>query len=234
MTTPTDATTGSAAAIKLLNLHIQQFVQVAEIAKKTGHTVPSDTKSWSQILVTTLTGIQGLGRKKGADLIDGSDVKAANLWEAIDTPRFNGVLKTGRLSKTSRTPDDVTALDSVPYLFFVMWDSTPKENKPRCRIWVVRPKDDPLFRKLATAWYKSRAGGDTSNNFQLHPPRNVDHDRFVNGWGTLSYPLLFSAVYDKNLSSYLVETFNPAALNSGACSECEGDAFTALDTFTAQ
>lgn len=228
MASPTDA------AVKLLNLHLQQFLDVAEIARKTGHTVPSDTRSWSQILVTTLTGIQGLARKKGADLIDGSDVKAANLWEAIDTPRFNGVLKTGRLSKTSRTLDDVTALDSMPYLFFVMWDSTPQEKKPRCRVWVVRPRKDPLFRRLATAWYKDRAGGRTSNNFQLHPPRNVDHDRFVNGWGTLSYPLLFCAIYDADRSSYTVSQYNLTALESGACSECEIEVFRALDTFTAQ
>src|SRR4051812_30511354 len=101
---------GTEATIKLLNIHLRQFMEVAEVARLTKHTAPTDTKSWSQIIVTSLTGISGLGRKKGADLMDGSDVKAANTWEAIDTPRFNGVLKTGRLSATSKNPDDVSAL----------------------------------------------------------------------------------------------------------------------------
>ena len=57
--------------------------------------MPVDLRGWSQIIVSVLTGIKGIARKKGADLEDGSDVKAANTWEAIDTPRFNGVIKAG-------------------------------------------------------------------------------------------------------------------------------------------
>lgn len=208
------------AVVDLLNAHLRQFMEVAEIARETGHTVPSDTKSWSQILITTLTGIKGMKRKKGADLADGSDVKAANIWEAIDTPRFNGVLRTGRLSIASRTPDDVTALDKQPYLFFTLWDYTPKEKKPRCRVWVVRTKEDALFRALAASWYKDRAGKKTSNNFQLHPPRNEDHDRFRNTWGTLSYPLLFCAIYDDKRKTYEVKHNDPKMLTAGTCREC--------------
>ena len=47
-------------------------------------------------------------RKKGADLGDGSDVKGANTWKAIDTPRFNGVLKAGTKSSVS---DKIDSLD---------------------------------------------------------------------------------------------------------------------------
>ena len=64
--------------IEFLNLHRQAFFDAAPYADETEHPNPSDSKSWSQILVSLLTDTKGLARKKGADLADGSDVKAAN------------------------------------------------------------------------------------------------------------------------------------------------------------
>src|SRR5437773_9454414 len=125
-------------AMQLLEAHHVAFWTAKEYADPTGHTVPCDTKSWSQILVSVLTGLDGRARKKGSDLSDGSDVKAANTWSAIDTPRFNGVLPAGRKSKTSSKPGDISALDATPYIFFVLWDEAKPDNLPRCRIWVVR------------------------------------------------------------------------------------------------
>ena len=87
--------------IKLLDMHYDAFFSIAAVAKKTGHPVPTDTRGWSQIIVSVLTGIDGIQQKKGADLEDGSDVKGANTWEAIDTPRFNGVVKAGTLAEHS-------------------------------------------------------------------------------------------------------------------------------------
>ena len=75
--------------LSVLDMHYSSFHAIARIAEDTGHTVPTDTKSWSEILVSLLTGLHGRNRKKGSDLADGSDVKAANIWHAIDTPRFN-------------------------------------------------------------------------------------------------------------------------------------------------
>ncbi|MYI47928.1 MAG: MamI family restriction endonuclease [Rhodospirillaceae bacterium] len=106
------------------------------MARKTGHPVPTDTRGWSQIIVSVLTGIKGIDRKKGADLEDGSDVKGANTWEAIDTPRFNGVIKAGTKASYS---DNVAYLDTTPFLFFLLWDIS-RRGSHRCRIWVVRPK----------------------------------------------------------------------------------------------
>jgi hypothetical protein len=88
--------------MELLDLHHESFFKVLPLARKTGHTVPSDTKSWSEILVSLITEISGRNRKKGTDLDDGSDVKAANLWEAIDTPRFNGGANEQVFSEASR------------------------------------------------------------------------------------------------------------------------------------
>jgi hypothetical protein len=180
-------------SLYLLGEHYNAFFSVVDIARETGHPVPMDTRGWSQIIVSVLTGIKGLERKKGADLDDGSDVKGANTWEAIDTPRFNGVIKAGTQASHS---DSLDYLDTMPYLFFVLWDLT-KLQKCRCRIWVVRPQTDHEFRNMCEGWYKARAEGKIkSANFQLHPPRGKDSNDIRNTFGNLTYPLLFEAVRD--------------------------------------
>jgi len=83
-----------------------------------------DTRGWSQVLASILSGIKGLERKKGADLDDGSDVKGANTWKAIDTPRFNGVIKAGTKAATS---DKLESLDDMPCLYLVLWDETERK-----------------------------------------------------------------------------------------------------------
>jgi len=180
---------------------------MAPIADETGHPVPSDSCRWSQIIVSVLTGIVGLKRKKGQDFSDGSDVKAANLWEAIDTPRFNSVLKTGTKAAHS---GKLTYLDGVPFTFFALWDHDLL-NRCRFRMWVVRTQIDPLFREMADSWYNAVR----SKNFQLQPPRNRDDDVLHNEFGTFSYPLLFSSTVEngKYRSAFLSED----ALTSGLC-----------------
>lgn len=187
-------------------------------ADDTDQLIPSDTKAWSQILVSALTGIKGLARKKGADLADGSDVKAANCWSAIDTPRFNGSLPAGRTTVASKKADDVTALDGMPYLFFVLWDDRPDNKKPRCRVWCVRPGKDKVFRSMAAKWYDLRQKGEIkSNNFQLHPPRYKNTNIFRNECGNLSYPLLFSAVWEEDKKEFALESYEPGVLVNGKC-----------------
>lgn len=198
--------------IELLDKHYDAFYSIADVAKKTGHPVPTDTRGWSQILVSVLTGIDGMQRKKGADLEDGSDVKGANTWEAIDTPRFNGVIKAGTLAGHS---GNMAFLDATPNLFFVLWDE-PGEGQHRCRIWVVRPQEDPEFRQVCSAWYAARAIGEIqSDNFQLHPPRGEDHNIIRNSFGNLAYPLLFSAVRGER--RYALQVHNRAAAKKGLC-----------------
>lgn len=68
----------SQLALQLLDLHYESFYSVEPYATGTGHPVPTDTRGWSQILVSILCGVGGLGRRKGPDLLDGSDVKGAN------------------------------------------------------------------------------------------------------------------------------------------------------------
>lgn len=204
------------AAIDLLNLHHRSFQAARPFAERTGHTVPSDTKSWSQVLVSLLSGIGGRGRRKGSDLSDGSDVKAANVWCAIDTPRFNGCAPAGRTTAAAIRPEDIAAFNDTPHLYLVLWDERLPEGIPRCRVWVVRPQRDRAFRRIVAEWYRQRREGEiTSTNFQLHPPRNRNDNVVRNLCGNLEYPLLFCA--ERVGRTFAVTHYDAATLDSGAC-----------------
>ena len=199
-------------ALYLLDGHYGSFHSLVKVARETGHPVPTDTRGWSQIIVSAITGIRGIERKKGADLGDGSDVKGANTWEAIDTPRFNGVIKSGTKAGYS---DSMDYLDSTPFIFLVLWD-TRTTGRHRCRIWVVRPQVDPEFRTMCQSWYDARKDGSIkSSNFQLHPPRGRDTNIIRNSFGNLSYPLLFSSVRRKK--RFILEAYNEDAMTTGLC-----------------
>jgi hypothetical protein len=203
--------------LAFLKLHHDAFFDAKPYADETEHPTPSDSRAWSQILVSMLTGIKGLAREKGADLADGSDVKAANAWGAIDVPRFNGVIKAGTKSKKA---GKLTYLDDLPYLFFVLWDNEPTNDRERCRVWVVRPQHDKKFRAMCRLWYKQRAGGKIiSDNFQLHPPIGKNSDSFTNNCGDLNYPLLLSAEWMND--RYGITHYGPEALKTGECSKAD-------------
>lgn len=160
-----------------------------------------------------MTGINGLDRRKGADLVDGSGVKGANTWEAIDKPRFNNVIKAGTKSATSGM---IETLDRQPYLFLVLWDQTI-DSDFRCRVWCVRTQYDVEFRKICEAWYAKRASGEIrSENFQLHPPVKQDYNLMKNNCGNLHFPLLFSAIRS-TIGGYKLMRYNSESLESGEC-----------------
>jgi hypothetical protein len=204
---------GLRGAVDFINLHYRSFYAAVPFARETGHPVPCDTRGWSQILVSLLTGLKGQGREKGPDFTDGSDVKAANTWEAIDTPRFNGVIKAGTRALTA---GKLESLDGVPYLFFVLWDHSSMTKRPRCRIWCVRPQRDKLFRAMCKMWYSQVVSGKiVSANFQLHPPLGKDSNEIRNTCANLEYPLLLCAEYvtDRFVSVH----YDPAVMVSGEC-----------------
>ena len=207
------ATDPRRAVLEVLDLHHDAFWAAALHAKKTGHPVPSDTRGWSQILISVLTGVRGRDRGKGADLVDGSEVKGANTWEAIDTPRFNGVIKAGT---KARAAGKLESLDETPYLFLVLWDHSPTTRRPRCRVWCVRPQRDRAFRTMCKKWYDKREKGQiASDNFQLHPPRGRDSDEIRNECGNLMYPLLLCAERAKD--GYKATQFHPEIMKTGEC-----------------
>jgi hypothetical protein len=103
--------------------------------------------------------------------------------EAIDTPRFNGVIKAGTKASTS---DKIDSLDDMPHLYFVLWDETARQTA-RCRIWVVQPQTDQLFRAMCQQWYQNRLDGKIASiNFQLHPPLGKDTNYLRNTCGNYS------------------------------------------------
>lgn len=203
----TDRNARITAALQLLDIHYDAFVKARHLAEQTAHPIPCDTRAWSQVLVSLLTGIPGLARKKGADLSDGSDVKAANSWLAIDFPRFNGVLKAGRVGAKD---ESIGALDSVPYLFFVLWDRFEREE--RCRVWCVRTQVDETFRAVGERWYSTPV---RSANFQLHPPIDKDDNIVTNKCGNLDLPLLFCA--ERRTTGFTCAEFSPEVLQHGRC-----------------
>lgn len=201
--------------LELLNLHHNAFFDVKPYADETEHPTPSDSRAWSQILASLIIDVKGYAQKKGPDLADGSDVKAANTWGAIDTPRFNGAIKAGTKSESA---GKLKSLDGMPYLFFVLWDNEPTHNRERCRVWVVRPQHDREFRAICRKWYKQRkAGKITSNNFQLHPPRGKNLNVIRNECGNLNYPLLLSAEWIKD--KYAITHYEPQVLQDSSCTK---------------
>ncbi|WP_257264544.1 MamI family restriction endonuclease [Endozoicomonas sp. ONNA2] len=199
--------------LTLLNMHYNAYCKVRKYADKYKHPHPTDTRGWSQIIVSALTGILGYERRKGPDLEDGSDVKAANCWDAIDTPRFNGCIKAGTHASTANS---MLSLDEMPNLFFVMWDQSEATRQYRCRVWVVNTQTDPEFRKMAKRWYDQRASGViTSDNFQLQPPRNKDNNIFNNKCGCLEYPLMLEARVSND--KYVLIKYEPDAQIKGLC-----------------
>lgn len=200
-------------ALGVLNMHHIHFFEAQRYAEMTGQPTPEDSRAWSQILISVLTGIKGVDRHKGQDLKDGSDVKSANAWCSIDKVRFNGVIKAGTQSCLAGS---MIYLDQMPYLFFVMWDRNPCNYRERARVWVVRSQEDALFREVAEKWYEKLAKGEIrSNNFQLHPPVNQNTDVFTNDCGSLIYPLLLIAEW--NGSEYETILYKPGVLKKGEC-----------------
>lgn len=203
-------------ALQLLDAHCKAFYDIHPIAHKYSHPIPNDTRAWSQILASVLSGVKGLAKKKGADLNDGSDVKGANCWEVIDTPRFNGVLPSGRKSETSKKELNVTALDNIPCIYFVLWDDEPETNNKRCRVWCVRTAKDKVFRSVSAKWYELKVSGEIrSDNFQLHPPRHKNSNIIRNTCGNIEMPLLFSAT--KKNGHFSCDYYDPHVIKNGQC-----------------
>ena len=200
-------------ALEILKIHHIHFFEAQEYASWTKQPTPEDSRAWSQILISVLTGIPGRARRKGSDLSDGSDVKSANAWFSIDRVRFNGVTKAGTHSLLAGSID---YLDHLPYLFFVLWDTNPSNDAKRARVWVVRPRVDTLFRKVVEKWCRGASTGEiVSNNFQLHPPVNSNCDTFRNLCGNLNYPLMLCAEW--NGKEYVPQYYEPNVLRNGYC-----------------
>jgi hypothetical protein len=193
----------------------------------TNQTSQLDFGYLSQHLVSLISGIRGTrGRGKGLDLEDGSEVKAASCVDAVDTPRWNAINGTALTSKAMET-----RLKSIPYFFFVLLDTTERAgNRLRCRIWSVRPADDPNFFKVAMDWAKKVEkgvikSGKSRPNLQLHPPRweKAGENITTNECGNLKLPLVYESVQMEVPGILVMETkmYNPKVISDGISQSVE-------------
>ena len=116
--------------LAVLNEHYRSFHAAKPFADRTGHTVPSDTKSFSEGLVSLLTGLPGRRRRKSYDLADGIRRQGR---EPLGRDRHAVVQRLrSRRAHDERIPqtNDVTALDDIPFLFFVLWDERARPTVP--------------------------------------------------------------------------------------------------------
>ena len=202
--------------IDVLNEHKNSYDRAKDFASQTKQPVPTHTVNWSQILISKVTGIMGIDRKKGPDLADGSDVKGASTWGAIDTPRFNGVVPAGRILN-----DYVNNHKLYKNIYFVLWDYkvlNDSSERERCRIWCVAPNDDELFKEIVFEWYDQvKTGKIKSTNFQLHPPRSKNSNVFKNNCGALNYPLMMEAIFDTAINGYRLSYLDLDIPSIGRC-----------------
>ncbi len=177
---------------------LPQWTQLSAWNKLTNQTSQLDFGYLSQHLVSIISGIAGNdNRGKGDDLADGSEVKSASCIDAVDTPRWNNVNCGAKLSA-----DINSKFASMPYLFFVLLDTTEKgRDILRCRIWCVRPSEDEEFMKVMIGWAeendnKQAEGKSFKTNLQLHPPRweKGDENITTNTMGNLKLPLVYESV----------------------------------------
>jgi hypothetical protein len=173
---------------------LPQWKQLSSWNNVTNQSAQVDFGYLSQHLVSIVSGISGNKRRgKGEDLADGSEVKAASCVDAEDTPRWNNV------NCGAKTVESIQSkLHSFPYLFFVLLDTTERGGKIlRCRIWAVRPSEDPDFMHVMCEWAKKAESGEIkSTNLQLHPPRweKADLNITTNECGNLRLPLIYESV----------------------------------------
>ena len=200
---------------------LPQWTQLSAWNKLTKQTSQLDFGYLSQHLVSLISGIPGNGnRGKGDDLADGSEVKSASCVDAVDAPRWNNVNCGAKL------PVEIeTKFDEMPYLFFVLLDTTVKGGDIlRCRIWCVRPSEDKEFMNVMMGWSQENdeqhAKGETlKTNLQLHPPRweKGDENITTNTMGNLKLPLVYESVQLDIPGILVMQTnfFDETVLDSG-------------------
>lgn len=162
---------------------LSQYRQLVDWQTVTGQSSQLDSGYLGQQLVSLLTGIPGVGRRgKGADLLDGSEVKAASTLSGIDVPRWN--------NQIGRAQNRLRYLEKHA-IFFVLFDTvTRAETFPlRVRVWRVSPRSDRDFRAVIETWGRRKSSG----NFQLHPPCWDAGNVATNQAGNLKLPLMFQA-----------------------------------------
>lgn len=141
-----------------------------------------DTGYIAQHLISLITKIPGQGmRGKGNDLIDGSEIKAANFLDSLD--------KRGAVSpRWNFTAVEVYVMErflDYTNIYLVSLDLNP-ENRFRIRAWLVDITKHTQLRNRYHEWMQKlgypKFNSTTSRpsvNFQLFPPKNKTNDNFA-------------------------------------------------------
>lgn len=141
-----------------------------------------DTGYIAQHLISLITKIPGQGmRGKGDDLIDGSEIKAANFLDSLD--------KRGAVSpRWNFSAVEVYVMErflEYTNIYLVSLDLNPS-NKFRIRAWLVDITKHTQLKERYHEWMQKlgypKFNSTTSRpsvNFQLFPPRNKSNDNFA-------------------------------------------------------
>lgn len=141
-----------------------------------------DTGYIAQHLISLITKIPGQGmRGKGDDLIDHSEIKAANFLDSLD--------KRGAVSpRWNFTAVEVSIMErflNYNNIYLVSLDLNP-ENRFRIRAWLIDITKHKQLQERYIEWM-NKLGYPKFNstisrpsvNFQLFPPKNKTNDNFA-------------------------------------------------------
>lgn len=178
---------------------IQQRHRLTHWSVITGQSAQIDTGYVAQHLASLITQISGQAmRGKGVDLIDSSEIKAANFLDSLDkkgatAPRWNF---------TAVTKEIMERFLDYEKIYLLSMDLNTK-GKFRTRMWKIDITKHTILRDRYLEWMNklgypkfNTAKDQPSVNFQLFPPHNETEECFarhgngrVNGFAKLEIPL---------------------------------------------
>lgn len=165
----------------------------------TGQSAQIDTGYVAQHLASLITQISGQAmRGKGVDLIDSSEIKAANFLDSLDkkgatAPRWNF---------TAVTEDIMRRFLDYEKIYLLSMDLNT-EGRFRTRMWKINIREHIILRNRYIEWMNvlgypkfNTVRNQPSVNFQLFPPHSGTEESFArhgngrsNGFPKLEIPL---------------------------------------------
>lgn len=170
-------------ALELLNEQvIKQRSKLTHWSVITGQSAQIDTGYVAQHLASLITQVSGQAmRGKGVDLIDASEIKAANFLDSLDkkgatAPRWNF---------TAVTKDIMERFLEYEKIYLLSMDLNT-QDKFRTRMWKVDITKHIQLRKRYIEWMDklgypkfNTASDQPSVNFQLFPPHSGTEESFA-------------------------------------------------------